>query len=328
MSELPRGIGAADSPIPPGVAHPPPTWGADTASRLRRRPGSASVAAIAPSDDIAVLFPGQGSHDADARGHVEHLAPSLLELCIDLVGEDPFPRAGESTRFAQPAIFLASIARWRAIDPPAGRTIAFAGHSLGEISALTAAGALTPEDALHVVVERGRLMGEAQAGGMIVVRADAEQAEELAAATGTVVANDNGPGQVVLSGTERALAAVKPAARERGIKARRLDVAGAFHSPLMRSAARRLRGVLADLPVSAPTAPVLCCATARPFHDVRSQLPLAVTAPVRWREVLDLLDARGARRFLDVGPGDVMSGLVRRTLPHAEVVEVGDAVIA
>ncbi|MFA9271550.1 MAG: ACP S-malonyltransferase [Baekduiaceae bacterium] len=285
------------------------------------------MAAIERVADTAILFPGQGSHDADARGHVEHHAPSLLELCIDLVGEDPFPRAGESTRFAQPAIFLASLARWTASDIQ--RTpVAYAGHSLGEITALTAAGALAPEDALHIVVERGRLMSEAQAGGMIVVRADAEAAAELASATGTVVANDNGPGQVVLSGSERALAAVKPEAKERGIKARRLDVAGAFHSPLMRAAARGLRGVMADIPVHRPTAPVMCCATARPFHDVRAQLPLAVTSPVRWREVLDILDARGSRRFLDVGPGDVLSGLVRRTLPHAEIVEVGDALVA
>lgn len=278
------------------------------------------------SAETAILFPGQGSHDADARDHVEHHAPSLLELCIDLVGEDPFPRAGESTRFAQPAIFLASVSRWATLRGQV-EPLAFAGHSLGEISALTAAGALRPEDALRLVVERGRLMGEAQAGGMVVVRAGAAEAEELARLTGTVVANDNSPTQVVLSGTEEAIAGVRPAAKARGIKARRLDVAGAFHSPLMDDAARRLREVVADIPVSAPTAPVLCCATARNFHDVRGQLPEAVTSPVRWREVLDILDARGARRFLDVGPGDVMSGLVRQVLPHAEVVEVGDAAI-
>lgn len=278
------------------------------------------------SAETAILFPGQGSHDADARDHVEHHAPSLLELCIDLVGEDPFPRAGESTRFAQPAIFLASVSRWATLRGQV-EPLAFAGHSLGEISALTAAGALRPEDGLRLVVERGRLMGEAQAGGMVVVRAGAAEAEELARLTGTVVANDNSPTQVVLSGTEEAIAGVRPAAKARGIKARRLDVAGAFHSPLMDDAARRLREVVADIPVSAPTAPVLCCATARNFHDVRGQLPEAVTSPVRWREVLDILDARGARRFLDVGPGDVMSGLVRQVLPHAEVVEVGDAAI-
>lgn len=278
------------------------------------------------SAETAILFPGQGSHDADAREHVEHHAPSLLELCIDLVGEDPFPRAGESTRFAQPAIFLASLARWTTLRDQV-TPLAFAGHSLGEISALTAAGALRPEDALRLVVERGRLMGEAQAGGMVVVRAGAAEAEELARLTGTVVANDNSPTQVVLSGTEEAIAGVRPAAKARGIKARRLDVAGAFHSPLMDDAARRLREVVADVEVSAPTAPVLCCATARNFHDVCGQLPAAVTSPVRWREVLDILDARGARRFLDVGPGDVMSGLVRQVLPHAEVVEVGDAAI-
>ena len=278
------------------------------------------------SAETAILFPGQGSHDADARDHVEHHAPSLLELCIDLVGEDPFPRAGESTRFAQPAIFLASLARWETLCGQA-EPLAFAGHSLGEISALTAAGALRPEDGLRLVVERGRLMSEAQAGGMVVVRAGAQEAEELAQLTGTVVANDNSPTQVVLFGTEEAIAGVRPAAKARGIKARRLDVAGAFDSPLMDDAARRLREVVADIEVRAPSAPVLCCATARNFHDVRGQLPEAVTSPVRWREVLDILDARGARRFLDVGPGDVMSGLVRQVLPHAEVVEVGDAAI-
>ncbi|MBJ7329823.1 MAG: ACP S-malonyltransferase [Solirubrobacteraceae bacterium] len=258
------------------------------------------------------------------------MLPELLDRCVDLVGEDPFPRSGEDTRFAQPSIFLASLARWESLAH-GGRDlgiVAFAGHSLGEISALAAAGVLTYEDALHIVVERGRLMSEAKAGGMIVVRADIEDAQQLAADTGTVVANDNGPGQVVLSGSERAIETVRPTAADRGIKARRLDVAGAFHSPLMRRAARELRGTLADVTVHAPSAPVLCNATARPFHDVRAQLPLAVTSPVRWREVLDILDVRGARQFMDVGPGDVLSGLVRRTLPHAQVVEVGDAVVA
>lgn len=305
----------------------PPPGGMTRRQRSRCGPAAGRVLRIAPAADTAILFPGQGSHDAVARGHVEHHAPSLLELCIDLVGEDPFPRAGESTRYAQPAIFLASLARWRALEQPPA-PLAFAGHSLGEITALTAAGALDERDALRLVVERGRLMSEAQAGGMVVLRAGAEQAAEIARVTGTVVANDNAPQQVVLSGSEAACAGVRPAAEARGVKARRLDVAGAFHSPLMRAAARGLRAVIADFEVRAPVAPVLCCATARPFHDVRAQLPLAVTSPVRWREVLDVLDARGARRFLDVGPGDVMSGLVRQGLPHAEVVEVGDVVIA
>lgn len=285
------------------------------------------MAFIARAADTAILFPGQGSHDADGRDHVERHAPSLLKLCVDLVGEDPFPRAGDSTRYAQPAIFLASVARWRALeDRPS--PLAFAGHSLGEITALTAAGALDERDALRLVIERGRLMSEAQAGGMVVLKAGAEEAAEIARLTGTVVANDNAPNQVVLSGSEMACAVVRPTAKARGIKARRLDVAGAFHSPLMRAAARGLRAVIADIEVRAPTAPVLCCATARPFHDVRTQLPLAITSPVRWREVLQTLDARGAGRFLDVGPGDVMSGLVRRSLPGAEMVEVSDAVVA
>jgi malonyl CoA-acyl carrier protein transacylase len=104
----------------------------------------------------AILFPGQGSQTTDMRAAVQRTRPELLELVTDAVGEDPFPRAGEGTNFAQPAIFTASLAGWAALEWPAGDYMA--GHSLGELAALVAAGALSEEDGLRLVALRGRLM--------------------------------------------------------------------------------------------------------------------------------------------------------------------------
>src|SRR3954447_17527969 len=144
------------------------------------------------------------------RDLVAHRAPELLERCIALVGEDPFPRASESTRFAQPAIFCASLAGWDALDLDAA---AGAGHSLGELAALAAAGVLERDDALRLVVLRGKLMADADDRGsmLALVGASGEEAEEIAAAAGVTVANDNAPGQVVLSGDRDRLAAAEEA---------------------------------------------------------------------------------------------------------------------
>src|SRR5918998_3375497 len=167
------------------------------------------------------------------RDLVAQRAPDLLERCAALVGEDPFPRAGESTRFAQPAIFCASLAGWDALD--LDDVAAAAGHSLGELAALAGAGVLERDDALRLVVLRGKLMAEADDSGsmLALVGADQEDAEAVAKAAGITVANDNAPGQVVLSGPRDALARAEEAARERGRRAMPLDVAGAFHSPAM-----------------------------------------------------------------------------------------------
>src|SRR3954467_14837800 len=176
----------------------------------------------------AILFPGQGSQMPGMRDLVAQHAPELLER----LGDEPFERVGESTRFAQPAIFCASLAGWYALDaePP----LAMAGHSLGELTALVAAGALDPFDGLELVVLRGRLMDEAGGGTMLaLLGAEIEQAEALATAHGVTVANDNAPGQVVLSGPAEALDAAARAARDDGLRALELGVAGAFHSPAM-----------------------------------------------------------------------------------------------
>jgi [acyl-carrier-protein] S-malonyltransferase len=266
----------------------------------------------------AVLFPGQGSQTPDMRDLVAHRAPELLERCIALVGEDPFPRAGESTRFAQPAIFCASVAGWDALDLDAG---AAAGHSLGELAALAAAGVLEREDALCLVVTRGRLMAEADDSGsmLALVGASQEDAEAIAAEAGVTVANDNAPGQVVLSGRRDALERAAEAARERGRRAMPLDVAGAFHSPAVESAVAPFRAALDEVEIHEPAFPVFSCASTEPFTDVRAELAAALTRPVRWRETVLALHEAGATRFVEVGPGKVLARLGKRILPEHPV---------
>src|SRR3954469_3348868 len=186
----------------------------------------------------AVLFPGQGSLTPDSAEHARAVCPRLVEIATELVGDDPFKLAHERTDYAQPAIFLASMAGWR--EREVADVVAMAGHSLGELSALAAAGALAVEDALELVVIRGRLMQQAaqgNGGGMIaLLGGDPDGAERLAAEHGLAVANDNAPGQLVLSGPLAGVEALKRGARERGFKALQLDVAGAFHSSSVASA--------------------------------------------------------------------------------------------
>ncbi|MEA2268620.1 MAG: [acyl-carrier-protein] S-malonyltransferase [bacterium] len=274
---------------------------------------------------IALLFPGQGSHaegmEDPYRGH------PLLERGLELLGHDPFERLSEGTRYQQPALFLCSVAAWdtwrtEAADDEAGEAIAAAGHSLGEYAALVAAGALQFEDAVALVDERAAAMaeaGEERAGGMVaMLGGESRDVHALADRLGLVVANDNAPGQLVLSGPLDALDAVEQVAREEtGARARRLDVTGAFHSPLMEPAAARLRAALERTPVAPMQIPVYSNASAAPFGDVRGELAENLLRPVRWRETLLALRAAGVERFVELGPGAVLTGLVKRTLAAA-----------
>jgi malonyl CoA-acyl carrier protein transacylase len=247
------------------------------------------------------------------RDLVAERAPDLLERCIALVGEDPFARVDESTRFAQPAIFCASLAGWDALDLEPS---AAAGHSLGELAALAAAGVLERDDALALVVLRGRLMAEADDRGsmLALVGASAEEAADVAHEAGVTVANDNAPGQVVLSGDREALARAEEVARERGKRALPLDVAGAFHSPSMRPAVEPFRAALDDVELREPRFPVVSCSTTEPFADVRAELAAALTKPVRWRETVLALREAGVSEFAEVGPGKVLTRLNKRIL--------------
>jgi [acyl-carrier-protein] S-malonyltransferase len=272
----------------------------------------------------AILFPGQGSHTPEMRDTVHSARPDLIPLATSVVGEDPFPRAAEGTRFAQPAIFCASLAGWELLGSPDGDVMA--GHSLGELSALAAAGCVQERDALELVALRGRLMQEAGEragdGGMIALlgAGAAERAEALARAHGLAVANDNSPQQVVLSGDRAAFANVAAAAREAGLRATELPVTGAFHSPMMSSAAPEFAAALERIELREPRVCVLSAVTAEPFDDIRRRLAEALTMPVRWREMMLAVHARGVERFIEVGPGKVLTGLIKRTLRDVELV--------
>jgi len=226
--------------------------------------------------------------------------------------------------YAQPAIFCASLAGWAALGRPEAEFMA--GHSLGELAALVAAGALAEHDGLSLVALRGRLMQEsgerAGDGGMVALlgQGAADQAPALAAAHGLAVANDNSPQQIVLSGARSALAQVPEAARLLGLRAMEVPVTGAFHSPMMAGAVPEFAAALAEVEIVPARVTVLTAVTAAPFDDVRRRLAEALTMPVRWRETMLAMHGLGAGRFVEVGPGRVLTGLAKRTLPDVELV--------
>jgi [acyl-carrier-protein] S-malonyltransferase len=273
---------------------------------------------MASSPHTALLFPGQGSQTPDMRETVERQRPDLLELALEEVGSDLFERAADGTRWAQPAIYCAALAGARELDVDAD---VMAGHSLGEITALVEAGALGAEDGLRLVAARGRLMQEAAEetgdGGMTAVRAREDNRDmiaEVAAANDVAIANDNAPDQLVLSGALDALDRVEAELNERGVRGKRLPVAGAFHSPLMEPAVEPFRAVVEGIEFAQPRVPVMSCVTARPFEDVPAQLVRALTEPVRWLDVVRALDERGVTEFAETGPGHVLTNLVKKSL--------------
>jgi malonyl CoA-acyl carrier protein transacylase len=269
-----------------------------------------------------VLFPGQGSQTRDMRELVAEHRPDLLERATEACGSDPFERIADGTAFAQPAMYAASIASWERAGRP--EAVAMAGHSLGELAALAAAESMDALAGLDVAVARGRIMQrateEAPPGGMLAVLGDEDASRELAAELDLIIANHNAPGQLVLSGPLDRIEAAATAARARKLKSMRLPIAGAFHSPSMAAAVDPFREVLDGVELAAPRVPVYSCTTARPFGDIREELAEALVRPVEWTETLEALREAGAERFVEPGPGKVLTGLVKRTLAGAEAV--------
>ena len=276
---------------------------------------------------IAGLFPGQGSQTHDLRDRVQRVNPELLAQCVSLVGEDPFARVSESTRFAQPAIFCASLASWKERRTLV-RPVALAGHSLGELSALVAAGALEESSGLRLAVRRGELMTSVSSGreeGMLaVLGAEDDLITRLAVEHELVLANENAPGQAVLAGPTERLRAASTAARAAGVRAILLDVAGAFHSPAMAGAVEPFRAALDQVEFRAPAVPVISGSTGLSFADMRGELANAIVQPVRWRASMLALAQLGADTFVDFGPGEILARLVTRNLPDASVLDLAD----
>lgn len=240
--------------------------------------------------------------------------PDLLALAAELVGDDPFERVSDGTRFAQPAIYCASIAGWHAAGRPEADCIA--GHSLGELAALAAGGAISVEDGLRIAAVRGSLMQRAAEAdgesGMLALLGPGDVAREVAERHGLTLANDNAPDQLVVAGHDDALSAARKDARAAGLRGVRLPIRGAFHSPAMAPVVDEFRAALDEVDFSEPEVPVYSCTAAAPFSDPRAELAGALVRPVRWRETMQALWARGVERFIETGPGKVLTGLVER----------------
>jgi|SRR5215211_5296334 len=276
----------------------------------------------------AALFPGQGSPTEHLTESLARLRPDLLELAVAEFGDDAFERAAESTAYAQPATYCASLAGWSLVAPE--RVDVLAGHSLGELSALAAAGAIDEADGLRLVALRGRLMERAaeeatSEGGMLALSVNRDVGAALARGFGLTVATDNSPDQVVLSGERDSLEVLAEDVGAAGVRSKLLPIAGAFHSPAMASAREEFSRALARIPVHKPRIPVFSCMSAAPMDDPRCRLTQALTNRVRWRETLVALRRRGVESFIDVGPGRVLTGLVRRTLDGVAATTAGQS---
>jgi [acyl-carrier-protein] S-malonyltransferase len=295
---------------------------------------------------IAFIFPGQGSQKvgmgkalAEAfpicRATMDEADATLGEPLSRLCFEGPEDRLSR-TEHTQPAILAVSLAIHRLLVSRGIEPAFTAGHSLGEYSAHVAAGTLLFGDALKIVRRRGRYMqeavpvGEGAMAAILGLSAELVTQACLEVADGEVVApaNFNAPGQVAIAGTQGAVDRASRRAKELG--ARRimpLPVSAPFHCALMRPAADRLAPELRALAARDPRIPVIANVDAEPKRDARSAIEALIAqicAPVRWEEVVARLASEGVRAYVEVGPGTVLSGLVRRIDPSARVVSVAD----
>lgn len=298
----------------------------------------------------AFTFPGQGSQAvgmgkalADAfpaaRAVFEEVDAALGEKLTAVIWDGPAETL-QLTENAQPALMAVSLAALRVLESEAGfsvgRDAAFvAGHSLGEYSALAAAGSLTIADTARLLRTRGRAMQKAVPVGVGAMAAllglDYETAVAVAeeAAQGEVcqAANDNGGGQVVVSGTKAAVDRAVEIAKAKGAKrAMLLPVSAPFHCKLMQPAADVMAEALAKVTIEKPASPLVSNVLARPISnpdEIRRRLVEQVTGTVRWRESIAYMSAQGASRFFEIGAGKVLSGLVKRIADGAVGIAVG-----
>jgi [acyl-carrier-protein] S-malonyltransferase len=297
---------------------------------------------------LAILFPGQGSQAlgmgaalaesfAAARAVFEEVDEALKQRLSLLMREGPEEQL-TLTENAQPALMAVSLAVIRVLDQDFGvaidRAAFVAGHSLGEYSALAAAGAISLADTARLLKLRGQAMQRAVPVGvgamasLIGPKTDvalAEQAAKAGSELGVcVVANDNNIGNVVISGDKAAVDRAIGKAKELGARGILLNVSAPFHCPLMQPAAEEMAAVLAKATIVAPRAPLVANVTARPVHDpdvIRGLLVDQVTGRVRWREsMLWLAGEGGVTRFAEAGAGKVLTGMAKRIAPDAEAV--------
>ncbi len=299
----------------------------------------------------AFVFPGQGSQAVGMARDVAEAFPAAQQVFAtaddvlgfalsDLCFTGP-EAALTATEQAQPAILTASVALLTALangvplpEWVAANATALAGHSLGEYTALVAAGALDFASALHLVRERGQLMAQATEGTMAaIIGMDAATLEAVcaeASAAGTVViANYNAPGQLVISGEAAGVAQAGVLAKAQGAKrVLPLNVSAAFHSPLMQQAADGLTPSLQAARIRDAVVPVVGNVTAHSLHtadELRAELLAQITAPVRWIATIEQMRDAGITTLTEVGPGSVLTGLAKRIVPGTTLVTINSA---
>lgn len=300
--------------------------------------------------NIAFVFPGQGAQAVGMGKDVYHLPEvrALFEQADEAVGsalskivfEGPDEEL-KQTANTQPALLTTSLAYYEAFRQAGGgavRPAYVAGHSLGEWTALAAAGAISPSEAAGLVHQRGRFMEEAVPNGRgamaAVLGAEREALQALCRSVSADIAlvelaNLNCPGQIVVSGSREGVEAVVARGKEAGAKrVIPLEVSGPFHSSLMQPAADRLKALLETAAVSAPTVPLIANVTAEAVADpdqIRQLLVRQVCAPVLWEDSVRKLMELGVDTFVEFGPGSVLTGLIRKTSKEVRTLTVNSA---
>jgi [acyl-carrier-protein] S-malonyltransferase len=290
---------------------------------------------------VAVVFPGQGSQAVGmADPWLTHPASKeVLAEASDVMEYDVAAASRQedllaTTEFAQPALLACDVAAYRVVEAEGVEVRGAAGHSLGEFAALVAAGVMPFADALRIVVVRGRAMqraGEERPGTMsalLGVGADDASAlcDEARGDDVLLVANENSPQQVVISGSVVAIERAEALCAERRIRAVRLNVAGAFHSPLMDPAVAAIDEALDGVRFARPRFPIAENVTGELVTDageLRHLLRRHVISPVRWERCAQALRLAGAETFVEAGPGDVLTKLAKRVVPGALAIAVG-----
>lgn len=296
---------------------------------------------------LALVFPGQGSQYVGMGKEVFEAYPEAAGIFLkadEILGfplsrlcfEGPEESLNDTLN-TQPSVFVVSLALWEVLKEKVKVSEAsfVAGHSLGEYTALVASGAISFEEGLLLVRTRALLMKEAgdkDRGGMVaVIGADyyrlEEMCQEISARTGLClrVANHNSPEQYVLAGHKEAIEEVSQALKSLGVRVIPLKVSGAFHTELMASAQEGLRRALSQVNIRPANLPIIANSTAHPVRepeDIREELSNQLTKPVLWKESVEFMVQNGVDTFVEIGPGKVLTGLIKRTAPGVRTFNV------